>query len=254
MWKHARRSPGIVSRSSTGPPPRIMWKTSATTVARASPVPDAIAQALATSLMPSTKPRNSIEGMTPSRLPISSSSANRSSGTVQVHHFPGRAGDDVRAAQLDGLRHPSPAVVEDPCVLGALRRDPAVQRDHADDLQAGVGEGPLQLGHAAALLEVGGDLVVPGLDRRIAGLAGDRDLLQQGRRPDRAGVEAVDEFAHGRSSAGPVRGRSSGPSGFESVRALRCAARKVAGCDRVDRPSRRRRRSAGRHRGTGSRR
>ena len=39
MWKQASRSPESCSRSSTEPPPRIMWKTSATTVARGSPVP-----------------------------------------------------------------------------------------------------------------------------------------------------------------------------------------------------------------------
>ena len=63
-------------------------------------------------------------------------------GAVQVDDLPGRAGDDVGAAQLDGLGHPPPAVVEDARVLGPLRRDPAMQRDHADDLEARRRRGP----------------------------------------------------------------------------------------------------------------
>ena len=135
-----------MSRSSTEPPPRIMWKTSATTVARGSPVPDAIAQALATLLIPSTKPRNSMDGVTPSSVPISSSSREPIAGAVQVNDFLGRAGDDVRAPQLDGLGHPAPAVVEDCARARPLGRDPAMQRDHADDLETGVGKRPFQLG------------------------------------------------------------------------------------------------------------
>ncbi len=127
MWKFARRSPGILSRSSTRPPPRIMWKTSATTVARGSPVPDAIVQALSTSLMPSTKPRNSIEGSTPIPLPICEQLGESLGGVAQVDDFLRRAGDDVGAAQLDGLGHPPPAVVEHARVLGSLGGDPAMQ-------------------------------------------------------------------------------------------------------------------------------
>ena len=101
-------------------------------------------------------------------------------GTVQVNDLHGRAGDDVRASQLDRLGHPPPAVVEDALVLGSFRRDPPMERDHAHNLQASVGNRPFQIGELAPLLEVSRDLVVPGLDRGIAGFAGDRDLLQQG--------------------------------------------------------------------------
>ena len=78
---------------------------------------------------------------------------------------PGGAGDDVRAPELDRLRHPAPAVVEDALVLGPVRSDPTMKRDHADDLEPGVGDRPFQFGELAPVLEVGRDLVVPGLDR-----------------------------------------------------------------------------------------
>ena len=39
-----------------------------------------------------------------------------------------------------GLVHPAPAVVEHSRVFGPLGRDPAVQGDHADDLQPRVGQ------------------------------------------------------------------------------------------------------------------
>src|SRR6516162_2882373 len=61
-----------------------------------------------------------------------------------------------------------------------------------------------------ASLEVGRNLVIPGLDRRVTGLAGEARstaiepwndeitaYLERGRRPDRARVETVLEFAHG---------------------------------------------------------
>ena len=67
-------------------------------------------------------------------------------GAVQVDDFLGRAGDDVGAPQLDGLGHPAPAVVEDARMLGPIRGDPTVQRDHADDLQPRVGERSFQIG------------------------------------------------------------------------------------------------------------
>ena len=75
-------------------------------------------------------------------------------GTVQVDDFLGRAGDDVRAPQLDRLGHPPPTVVEDARVLSPVRRDPAMERDHAHDLEARVGNRPFQIGEMAALLEV----------------------------------------------------------------------------------------------------
>ena len=67
---------------------------------------------------------------------------------VQVHDFLRRAGDDVRAVQLDGLGHPPAAFVQNALVLDPVRRDPAVERDHADYLQTGIRQGPLQLGNA----------------------------------------------------------------------------------------------------------
>ena len=70
--------------------------------------------------------------------------------------------------------------------------------------QAGPGQRALQLGQAAALLQIGRDLVIPGLDRRVARLAGDLDLLQERRRPDRARIEAIDKLAHGIRSSPPV--------------------------------------------------
>ncbi len=191
--------------------------------------------------------------MTPSCVPISRSSAESIARAVQVHDFLGRAGDDIRAPQLDGLGHPAPAVVEDAAVLGPLRRDPAVKRDHADDLEARVGQRSFQLGETSPLLEIGRDLVVPGLDRLVAGLAGDLDLLQQGRRPDRAGVETVDETRSWWSLSSQPAFQARNRSRLRSVRALRCVARTGVGCDRVDRPCRHRRRSAGRHQGRGSR-
>ncbi len=140
MWKFARRSPGIWSRSSTRPPPRIMWNTSATTVARGSPVPDAIAQALATSLMPSTKPRNSMEGSTPIPLPICSSSANRSvarprsttsrGGLATMYGLPSSAAWAIRRRQSSRTRACSaPSAVIQPCSAMTLTtRSPASAR------------------------------------------------------------------------------------------------------------------------------
>src|SRR5690349_4738995 len=141
MWKHDMRAPSIWSRSSTEPPPRIMWKTSATTSERGSPEPSATARAPATVLIPSTKPRNSIAGVTPACWPSARRSRNR---------------DAARLAE--------------------------------------VGDRP-------ARGEVLGDLVVPRLDRPVAERAGDPDLLQERRRPDRARVEAVGELAHRVASA-----------------------------------------------------
>ena len=65
-------------------------------------------------------------------------------------------------------------------MLGAVGGDPAVQRDDADDRRPASPRARFNSAHAAALLEVGGDLVVPGLDRGITRLAGEPDLLQQG--------------------------------------------------------------------------
>ncbi len=63
-------------------------------------------------------------------------------GAVQVDDFLGRAGDDVRTSQLDRLRHPPPAVVKHSLVLGPVRRDPTMKCDHADHLEARVGDRP----------------------------------------------------------------------------------------------------------------
>ena len=126
--------------------------------------------------MPSTNPRNSIEGSTPSFVAEREQLGESLAGPDQVDDFLRRAGDDIGAAQLDGLLHPAAAVVEHPLVLEPLRRDPAMQGDHADDFEPGSGQGALQLGKTAALLEIGRDLVVPGLDRLVAGLARDLDL------------------------------------------------------------------------------
>ena len=114
MWKQARRSPVIVSRSSTEPPPRIMWKTSATTVARGSSgsrgdrpgggdVVDAVDEAEELHRRDDAEPVADFEQL---GKPVA--------GVVQVDDFLGRAGDDIGALQLDGLRHPPPAVVEHP--------------------------------------------------------------------------------------------------------------------------------------------
>ena len=81
-------------------------------------------------------------------------------------------------------------------MLVSLGCDPTVQRDHADNLQSRVGQRAFQLGDASPLLQICGDLVVPRLDRLVAGFAGDRYLFQKRRRPDRARVQAVDELAH----------------------------------------------------------
>ncbi len=91
-------------------------------------------------------------------------------------------------------------------------RDPTVQGDHADDLQAVVVERGLEVGHRAAALEKLRDLVVPGLDRLVPGPPGDLDLFEEGGRSDRAGVQAIGEVVHASSPPkGPVswyRGRA----------------------------------------------
>ena len=40
------------------------------------------------------------------------------------------------------------------------------------------------------------DVVVPKLDRLVAGFPSDADFVQDGRRPDRARVQAIDEVSH----------------------------------------------------------
>src|SRR5262249_52360179 len=73
---------------------------------------------------------------------------------------------------------------------------PVPQRDHADDLQAGVVERLPQFGELPALAQIRGNLFIPGLDRLIPRPARDPDLLQEGGRLDRARVQAVGEFGH----------------------------------------------------------
>ena len=94
-----------------------------------------------------------------------------------------------------GLVHGS-ATVAKVClvtsVVLALAGDPAVERDHADHPKSGVAEGRSQLGQSSALTEIRRELIIPGLDRRVPRLARQPDLLQQRRRPDRAGVQAID--------------------------------------------------------------
>ena len=181
-------------------------------------------------------------------------------GAVQVHDFLGRAGDDVRASQLDGLGHPAPAVVQHARMLGPSAVIQPCSAITLTTLRPASARARFRLGAVPALLEIGGDLVVPGLDRLVSGLAGDLDLLQQRRRPDRAGVETVEKLAH-RDRSGLQRG----PSLLlcralrlerlgRTVRALRCVVHTAAGCARADGPSRRRRRCGGRHRDKGSRR
>src|SRR5690606_34938969 len=53
-----------------------------------------------------------------------------------------------------------------------------------------------------SLLQMLRDLVVPELNRRVADPAGDPHLFQQGRRTDRAGIEAEREWGH-RRGLGP---------------------------------------------------
>src|SRR5579871_2361673 len=45
---------------------------------------------------------------------------------------------------------------------------------------------------------------MPELDRLVAGFAGNADLVQDGRRADRARVQAVDEVGHRRSPRGKM--------------------------------------------------
>ena len=138
-------------------------------------------------------------------MPISRSSANRSlarfksttswGGLATMYGLPSSTAWAIRRRQSSRTRSCSaPSDVIQPwsaIMLTTLRPASASARFSSAKL--------------APLLEVGRDLVVPGLDRLVAGLAGDLDLLQQGRRPDRAGVEAVNKFAHGRSlSSRPV--------------------------------------------------
>ena len=54
-----------------------------------------------------------------------------------------------------------------------------MKRDHADDFETRVGKRAFQFGDVAPLLKISRDLVVPGLDRRVTGLAGNLDFFEQ---------------------------------------------------------------------------
>ena len=145
-------------------------------------MPEAIAQALATFLIPSTKPRNSIDGVTPS-LRAELAAARRTASVARSRSTTscGRAGDDVRAPQRrrpgpsaggsrrGRLAYSSPSAVIQPCSAITLTTFSPASASAC-----------FSSAMRPALLQIVGDLVVPGLDRRVAGLAGDPDLLQQG--------------------------------------------------------------------------
>ena len=88
-------------------------------------------------------------------------------------------------------------------MLGLAR--PAVQSDQTHDPKAVVIQRASNVLEGASLAEEQRDLLVPGFDGVVAGFPRDTNLLQQGNRADRAGVQAVQVTWH-RSAPGEGSG------------------------------------------------